>query len=84
MPSRSARAAVCILRVEEESWGLLITMTTDQDVSSATPEQVTRFVDTGEAAAAVAAFLESFNSTGQPAALCICCGHLASVLVTNG
>jgi hypothetical protein len=66
MPSRSARAAVCILRVEEESWGLLITMTVDQDIASATCERVTRFVDTGEAAAAVAAFLESFNSTGQP------------------
>jgi hypothetical protein len=66
MPSHSARVAVCVLRVEVESWGLLITMTTDQDIASRTAERVTRFSDTGEAAAAVAVFLESLNSMGQP------------------
>jgi hypothetical protein len=66
MPSRPARAAVCILRVEVESWGLLITMTINRDIANATAERVTRFADTGEAAAAVAAFLESFNSAEQP------------------
>jgi hypothetical protein len=84
MPSHSARVAVCILRVEVESWGLLITMTTDQDLASGTAERVTRFVDTGEASAAVAAFLESFESTGQPQVLCIYRSSSPSVLVTTG
>jgi hypothetical protein len=49
--------------VEVESWGLLITMTVNRDVANAPAEQVTRFSDIGEAAAAVAAFLESLTST---------------------
>ncbi len=61
MPSRPAPAAVCIVRVEEESWGLVITLTVNRDVAAATAEKVTRFSDPGAAAAAVAAFLDSFS-----------------------
>ena len=52
---------MCILRVEEESWGLVITLTVNRDVAAATSEKVTRFSDPGAAAAAVAVFLDSFN-----------------------
>jgi hypothetical protein len=63
MPGGQARTAVCILRVEVESWGLVITMTANRDIANASTESVTRFSDAGEATAAVAAFLESFNAT---------------------
>jgi hypothetical protein len=63
MPRRAARAAVCILRVEVESWGLVITMTVNRDVATEAAGSVTRFSDAGEAAAAVTAFLESFGRT---------------------
>ena len=65
MSSRPAQTAVCILRVEVESWGLVITMTVNRDIATAAAEPVTRFSDVGEAAAAVTAFLESFNR-GKP------------------
>jgi hypothetical protein len=65
MPSRPGCAAVCIIRVEVESWGLVITMTVNRDIASASPEPAVRFTDTGEAAAAVTAFLESFKSDKQ-------------------
>jgi hypothetical protein len=61
MPSRQGRAAVCIIRVEVESWGLVIAITVNRDIATGSIEPVARFTDTGEAAAAVAAFLESFN-----------------------
>jgi hypothetical protein len=47
--------------VEVESWGLVITMTVNRDVATATAEPVSRFSDVAEAAAAVAAFLGSFD-----------------------
>lgn len=61
MASRPAQTAVCILRVEMESWGPVITMTVNRDITAGTLERVTRFSDIGEAAAAVTAFLESFR-----------------------
>jgi hypothetical protein len=61
MPSRPGYAAVCIIRVEVESWGLVITMTVNRDITAASPEPAVRFTDTGEAAAAVTAFLESLK-----------------------
>jgi hypothetical protein len=67
MPSRPGQAAVCILRVEVESWGLVITMTVNRDVASADTERVTRFSDPREAVAAVAAFLESFDPGSRSA-----------------
>jgi len=59
MPSGPTRTAVCLLRVEVESWGLVITMTVKRDIANANAERVTRFSSTAEAAAAVTAFLES-------------------------
>lgn len=61
VPSSPVPAAVCILRVVTESWGLVITMTVNRDVTGAGTESVARFSDPGEAAAAVAAFLASFS-----------------------
>lgn len=61
MANRPARTAVCILRVEVESRSLVITMTVNRDIANATTQPATRFSDTREAAAAIAAFLESFN-----------------------
>jgi hypothetical protein len=65
MPSRPGRAAVCIIRVEVESWGLVITMTVNRDIAAASSEPAVHFTDTGEAAAAVAAFLESLKQEKQ-------------------
>jgi hypothetical protein len=66
VPNRPVQTAVCILRVEAESWGLVITMTVNRDVANTVTESVTRFSDPEEAAAAVAAFLESFNPGSRP------------------
>ena len=66
MQKHPSRAAVCILRVEEGSWGLLITMTVNRDIASGTTEPPIRFSDTEEATAAVATFLQSFTRDNQP------------------
>jgi hypothetical protein len=47
--------------VEEESWGLVITVTINRDVASAPAEPAARFHDVSDATAAVAKFLESFT-----------------------
>jgi hypothetical protein len=62
MQSRPGRAAVCIIRVEVESWGLVITMTVNRDIATASPQPAVRFSEASEATAAVAAFLESFRA----------------------
>jgi hypothetical protein len=56
---------VCIIRVEVESWGLVITMTVNRDIAVASPEPAVRFTDTDEAAEAVSAFLASFRREKQ-------------------
>ena len=66
MRRHPSRAAVCVLRVEVESWGLLITLTVNRDIASGTAEPPIRFSDTEEAATAVAAFLDSFTHDNQP------------------
>lgn len=67
MRRHPSRAGVCILRVELESRGLLITMTVNRDIaSSAAAEPLIRFSDTDEATAAVAAFLQSFTAENEP------------------
>jgi hypothetical protein len=60
------RAAVCIVRIERESWGLIITVTVNRDVSRARPEEPVRFTRTSEAAAAVARFLDDFDNDHPP------------------
>jgi hypothetical protein len=52
---------VCILRVEVEQGRLIITMTVNRDIATATTQPVARFTDTGSAAASVSEFLESFT-----------------------
>lgn len=66
MMRRQSRAAVCIVRVEPESWGLLITVTVNRDVGRARAQPGARFSDTAAATAAVAQFLESFTDDKQP------------------
>lgn len=66
MQRRASRAGVCILRVEEESWGLLITLTVNRDIASGATEPLLRFSDSEAATAAVAAFLQSFTKDNQP------------------
>jgi hypothetical protein len=61
MAPSSPKTAVCILRVERESWGLIITVTVNRDVRRARPVEQVRFTSTSEAAAAVARFLDSFE-----------------------
>jgi hypothetical protein len=61
MPRRRSRAAVCIVRVEAESWGLVITVTINPNIAELPAEPATRFFDTKDATAAVAEFLESFS-----------------------
>jgi hypothetical protein len=62
MPDRPAPIAVCILRVELESWGPVITMTVNRDIASSVTETVTHVSDSGEAVAAVSAFLDSLGT----------------------
>lgn len=66
MQGHPSRAGVCILRVELESWGLLITMAVNRDIASGGGEPLIHFSDTDEATAAVAAFLQSFTAGNQP------------------
>ncbi len=61
MAPRSPKTAVCILRIERESWGLVITVTVNRDISRAYQEEPVRYTSTSEAAAAVAEFLYSFD-----------------------
>jgi hypothetical protein len=66
MQKHPSRAAVCILRVEKEPRGLLITMTVNRDVARDAAEPPIFFADADEAAAAVAALLHSLARYDQP------------------
>jgi hypothetical protein len=61
MPRHRPRVAVCILRVEVEPRRLIITMTVNRDIATATAQPVAHFTDTNSATASVAEFLESFT-----------------------
>jgi hypothetical protein len=65
MARSESRTSVCIIRIERESWGLIITVTVNRDVSRARAEAPVRFTTPSEAAAAVARFLDSFDN-GRP------------------
>lgn len=62
-----SRVAVCILRVEAESARLVITMTVNRDIATSATQPITRFTETGSAAAAVTEFLKSFTGGQKPA-----------------
>ena len=66
MASSGPKAAVCIIRVERESRGLLITVTVNRDVAEARAEPPIRFTATSEAVATVIRFLESFENECLP------------------
>jgi hypothetical protein len=65
MASSSPTAAVCIIRVESEPWGLIITVTVNRDIARARTEPPAHFHNIGAAVAAVAEFLESFSDETQ-------------------
>jgi hypothetical protein len=66
MPSPPAPTGVCILRVNVQPQGLLITLTVNRDIGNASTEPTVHFSDIREATTAVVAFLESFRHAGQP------------------
>lgn len=66
MPSPPAPSGVCILRVDLQPQGLVITLTVNRDIGNAPTEPAVHFSDVTEATAAVVEFLESFRRAGQP------------------
>jgi hypothetical protein len=67
MSAGTARAGVCIVRVEPQEDSLLITVTTNRALNrnlySAIPEHVQKFSDPERALEAVAEFLGSYQTT---------------------
>lgn len=65
MSARKAESGVCIVRVEVQPGHLLITVTTNRDLSrnlyTALPDAERHFTDPGDAIQAVAEFLRSFS-----------------------
>lgn len=60
--SRATATAVCLLRAERQTDGLLITMLATQDITTGLQDPPRRFLDVGSAVAAVAAFLEAVET----------------------
>jgi hypothetical protein len=63
MMRRQPKAAVCIVRVEPQSWGQLITVTVNRDVARSATEAATCYSEPEAALAAVADFLRSLTVT---------------------
>lgn len=61
------RPAVCIVKVDPQSWGPLITVTVSHDLVGGRPERPENFTDMDDAIAVVAAFLNGFTRD-QPSA----------------
>jgi hypothetical protein len=59
------RIAVCLVRVEPQPWGVVITITVNRDVAARRAEPAVRFIDVTAAAATVAEFLGSFRDEQQ-------------------
>jgi hypothetical protein len=55
------RIAVCLVRVERQSWGVIITVTINRDVAARRAEPAVQFFDVATAAAAITEFLEPFS-----------------------
>jgi hypothetical protein len=66
MPNPPAPTGVCILRVDIQPQGLLITLTVNRNIGSAPSEPAVHFSDIRQATAAVVAFLESFTGADRP------------------
>jgi hypothetical protein len=50
--------AVCLLRIERQNDGILITMLVTRDIATGVQDPPRRFVDAGSAVDAIAAFLD--------------------------
>ena len=59
------RIAVCLVRVERQSWGVVITVTINRDIVAGRAEPAVQFFDVAAAAAAVTDFLWSFRDEKQ-------------------
>lgn len=60
MRERQPQAAVCVVRAERQSSGLLITVTVHRDMVAEHSDPPQHFSDIGDAIGAVTGFLESF------------------------
>jgi len=65
VPAPLPRIGVCLVRVEPQPWGVVITVTVNRDVAAGRAEPAVRFSDVGSAVAAVAEFLGSFGDERQ-------------------
>ena len=61
MPRRPPKAAICIVRIEAQSWGPLITVTVNRDVAWTATEPASCFSEPESAAAAVADYIRSLT-----------------------
>jgi hypothetical protein len=59
------RIAVCLVRVEPQPWGVVITVTINRDIAARRAEPAVQFFDVTAAAAAITEFLESFKDEKQ-------------------
>jgi hypothetical protein len=57
MLARERTTAVCVIRIEPQATGVLISVITNRDINSATAQTTRHFSDAGAATSAVAAFL---------------------------
>lgn len=55
------RIAVCLVRVERQSWGVVITVTINRDIAARRVEEAVQFSNVTAATAAITEFLESFS-----------------------
>jgi hypothetical protein len=58
-PESPSVTSVCVIRVERQAHGLLITLLTTLDIAAGTEDPPRRFADPGAALNAVAAFLDA-------------------------
>ena len=63
MPSKTSRTGICLIRIEVQQRGVLITLRTNHDVTQVSTERVQVAADLEEAVAAVRAFLVEFIAT---------------------
>ena len=66
MPMPANRTGVCVLRVQRQTTGLLITVITNPDVETRAAERSRRLPDVDAATSAVHEFLESFAQEVGP------------------
>lgn len=60
MAGSGKQSAVCVVKVDQQPFGLIITVTVADDIMDERSESSRQFARTGDALQAVARFLESF------------------------